>query len=82
LLTVLKLDRLCQTFLLSGKDISLGPLTSVQEQANLPEKVFNTRKAAEKLQHEFSEGRVQASKHKITVANSSGFPAVVQVVIA
>jgi len=54
----------------------------VQEQANLPEKVFNTRKAAEKLQHEFSEGRVQASKHKITVANSSGFPAVVQVVIA
>lgn len=70
---VLKPDRLCQMFLLSGEDIRLGPLTSMQEQANLPEKVFNTRKALEKLQHEFSEDRVQASKRKITVANSSAF---------
>lgn len=59
--------------LLSGKDISLGLLTSVEEQADLPGKVFNTRKALEKLQHEFSEDRVQASKHKIRVANSSAF---------
>lgn len=70
-LMVLKPDSLCQMFLLSGKDISLGPLTRVQAQANLPEKVFNTRKALEKVRHEFSEDRAQASKHKITVANSS-----------
>lgn len=68
---VLKPDSLCQMFLLSGKDISLGPLTRVQAQANLPEKVFNTRKALEKVRHEFSEDRAQASKHKVTVANSS-----------
>lgn len=49
----------------------IGPLTSVKKQANIPEKAFNSRRVLEKLQHEFSEGRVQASKHKIIVANSS-----------
>lgn len=57
--------------LLNGKDISLGSLTHVQEQVNLPEKGFNSRKALEKLQHEFSEdNRVQGSEHNPPVANS------------
>lgn len=39
----LKPEGLCRMILLSGIDIFLDPLMSVQEQANIPEKAFNTR---------------------------------------